>query len=294
MAYQQENTMRGPRVFVTRNYDGLQSNKDKFKAKESYGDLYRILQNIVGQRAKAIPRGVTNEGNTNQVLNPSVPISQIPTADNAYDLGSATYSWRSVYAYTYYDAGGNALGSFKAIAVPSGTAPVADSIADTLTLIAGAGLSITGNAGADSITFAIVLDASDIDTNIAGFGSLLSAVDDTVQKALDTIDNKALDKTGDTTSGPIIFGDDATFNGEVFVDEGVNKRMGVATLVAGTVTVNTTAVAANSRIFLTINTPGGTVGAVYISARTAGTSFAITSTSATDTSTVAWLILSPS
>lgn len=77
------------------------------------------------------------------------------------------------------------------------------------------------------------------------------------------------------------------------IAEGSNCKMGTATLVAGTVTVNTTAVTANSRIFLSNNANGGTVGALYVSARTAGTSFVITSTSATDTSTVAWLLLEP-
>jgi hypothetical protein len=70
-------------------------------------------------------------------------------------------------------------------------------------------------------------------------------------------------------------------------------RVGTATLAAGTVTVSTTAVTANSRIFLTAQTTGGTPGALRVSARTAGTSFTITSTSGTDTSQVAWMIVEP-
>jgi hypothetical protein len=77
------------------------------------------------------------------------------------------------------------------------------------------------------------------------------------------------------------------------VAEGSNAKQGVATLVAGTVTVADTSVTASSRIFLTTNTPGGTVGSPYNSARTAGTSFTITSTSSTDTSTVAYEIFEP-
>lgn len=79
----------------------------------------------------------------------------------------------------------------------------------------------------------------------------------------------------------------------LYVKEGTNATMGTAVLVAGTVTVNTTKVTANSRIFLTAQTPGGTVGAVYVSARTAGTSFAITSLNVLDTSTIAWMIVEP-
>jgi hypothetical protein len=77
------------------------------------------------------------------------------------------------------------------------------------------------------------------------------------------------------------------------IKEGTNAKMGVATLVAGAATVNTTAVTSTSRIQLTGNADGGTPGWLRVSARTAGTSFTITSSSATDTSTVAWLIIEP-
>jgi len=77
------------------------------------------------------------------------------------------------------------------------------------------------------------------------------------------------------------------------VKEGTNAKQGTAVLVAGTVTVNNTSVTANSRIFLTAQNTGGTPGALRISARVAGTSFTITSTSAADTSTVAYEIIEP-
>ncbi len=95
----------------------------------------------------------------------------------------------------------------------------------------------------------------------------------------------------------------ATFTGDVkvgtvsrgiYIKEGTNATMGTATLVGGTIVVSTTKVTANSRVFLTVN--GGTltnVGAVYVSARTAGTSFTITSLNILDTSNVAWVILEP-
>jgi hypothetical protein len=77
------------------------------------------------------------------------------------------------------------------------------------------------------------------------------------------------------------------------VKEGSNAKMGATALTAGAATVSTTAVTASSRIFLTCNTPGGTPGFLRVSARTAGTSFTITSSSGSDTSTVAWLLLEP-
>lgn len=80
------------------------------------------------------------------------------------------------------------------------------------------------------------------------------------------------------------------------VAEGSNAKMGVsAAMVAGTVTISTTAVTANSRIYLTPQTLGTVTrpAAVGVTARSAGTSFTITSSDATDTSTVAWMIVEP-
>jgi hypothetical protein len=73
------------------------------------------------------------------------------------------------------------------------------------------------------------------------------------------------------------------------VKEGTNARMGVATLVAGTVTVANTSVGANSRIFLTRATAGGTLGQLSYTV-TAGVSFTINSAAA-ETSTVNWMIV---
>lgn len=62
-------------------------------------------------------------------------------------------------------------------------------------------------------------------------------------------------------------------------------------MIAGTTTVNTTAVKANSIIILSTATPGGTVGTLSVGTITEGTSFVINSSSNTDTSTVNYLIL---
>ena len=112
-----------------------------------------------------------------------------------------------------------------------------------------------------------------------------------------------------TTSGALVvaggagIGGDGFFGGDVVasvagkglkIKEGANARMGTATLNGTTaVTIPTTVVTANSRIFLTVQAPGGTVGMSYVSARSAGVSFDIKSTDADDTSTVAWLIVEP-
>lgn len=81
----------------------------------------------------------------------------------------------------------------------------------------------------------------------------------------------------------------------VQVTEGTNAKQGTATLVAGTKVVANTAVTANSRIFLTVQSLGTVTSphALAVTARTAGTSFTITSADNTDTSTVAYEIFEP-
>lgn len=74
------------------------------------------------------------------------------------------------------------------------------------------------------------------------------------------------------------------------VKTGTNAKIGQAILVAGTKVVNNTSVTANSRIFLTVSAAGGTQGILRTS-KSAGASFTITSTSATETSTVDWIIV---
>lgn len=82
-------------------------------------------------------------------------------------------------------------------------------------------------------------------------------------------------------------------NSGLVISEGPNSTIGQETLVGGSVVVSNTLVTADSRIFLTIQAPGGVVGSVYVSARTPGVSFTISSTSGSDTSEVAWLIVEP-
>jgi hypothetical protein len=85
----------------------------------------------------------------------------------------------------------------------------------------------------------------------------------------------------------------STVGSRLFVAEGSNGISGTATLSSGTVTVNTTKVTANSRIYLTVQNGGLNVGSTYVSTRTAGTSFVITSTNIADASIVAWFIVEP-
>lgn len=87
----------------------------------------------------------------------------------------------------------------------------------------------------------------------------------------------------------------ATAGAGLYIKQGTNATFGQATLVAGTVVVSTTKVTANSAIFITLHTLGGIAvpAAVQPTARTAATSFTITSANALDTSTYDWVIIEP-
>lgn len=85
--------------------------------------------------------------------------------------------------YSMDDAGvesqmtnGATINTFATIATPSGTSPVADSAADTLTLAAGTGLTITGDATTDTVTIAPTanLRTSSFGITIDGGGSAIT------------------------------------------------------------------------------------------------------------------------
>lgn len=74
------------------------------------------------------------------------------------------------------------------------------------------------------------------------------------------------------------------------VKTGANSKIGQATLVGGTVTVANTSVTANSRIFFSVSTVGGTPSFLSYTKINA-TSFTINSANVLDTSTVDWHIV---
>lgn len=70
-------------------------------------------------------------------------------------------------------------------------------------------------------------------------------------------------------------------------------RRGRVSLTAGAATVSDSNVTTSSDIQLTSNADGGTPGWLRVSARSAGVSFTITSSSGTDTSSVGWIMVEP-
>src|SRR2546425_6896786 len=78
------------------------------------------------------------------------------------------------------------------------------------------------------------------------------------------------------------------------IKSGTNNSCGTAVLGSnGSVNVANTYVATGDLIFLTDQTPGGTLGDLEMTGIRAGSGFTIASTGVTDTSTVAWLIIRP-
>jgi hypothetical protein len=85
-------------------------------------------------------------------------------------------------------------------------------------------------------------------------------------------------------------GANATANNQLVI---AGQMTGTVVLAAGTLVVPALNVTASTRIFLTSQVGGGTPGFLRVSTRTAGTSFTILSSSVTDTSTVAYLMIEP-
>lgn len=175
-------------------------------------------------------------------------------------------------------------------------------VAFTLTV-----LNLTGaTAGTDVLTANVTGDAGkrfvlDADGTLRwgdGTAALDTSLDRSGANALETAGFFAMG-SGQSGGAFSIFGNAAnslrlgSAGGGLSVAEGTNARMGVATLIGGTLVISNTSVTANTRIFLMCQTPGGTPGFLRVSARTAATSFTILSSSGTDTSVVAWLLVEP-
>lgn len=131
---------------------------------------------------------------------------------------------------------------------------------------------------------------------VSGAGTV--AATDSILQAIQKLNGNDILKAN--SASPTFTGDINSSTGNVLVSTigkglqvktGTNGKIGTATLVGGTATVANTSVTANSRIFLTSNTDGGTPGWLRVSAKSVGTNFVITSSSGTDTSTVAWIIV---
>lgn len=153
---------------------------------------------------------------------------------------------------------------------------------------------VTGTQGATVISAATVTGKL-----LTGYASTTGTVaaTDSILIGIEKLNGNSLLKAN--TAAPSFTGDVNSSTGNVLISTigkglqvktGANSKIGQATLAAGTVTVANTSVTANSRIFLTVSTAGGTQGFLRTT-KSAGTSFTITSTNNTETSVVDWIII---
>lgn len=219
-----------------------------------------------------------NNGNGDQVLTAG-PNGRFLVTNSAVTLG---LNWRAIVAGDIPTLNQNTTGN-------AATATTATNFTGSL-----AG-NVTGTQGATVISAATVTGKL-ITGYVSGAGVV--AATDTILQAINKLNGNDLllaplaspTFTGDVnaSTGNVLI---STIGKTLEIKTGTNAKIGTSVLVAGTVTVANTSVTANSRIFLTSQVNGGTPGFLRITAKTVGTSFVITSSSATDTSTIAWMII---
>lgn len=156
----------------------------------------------------------------------------------------------------------------------------------------GMGLDIIQNGILASNKFALYVNSNAVNTN-SPLVWLRSTNASTTGATL-KVDNAGTGPGLDVKTGGVLIEAGSltlTTGNKLSIGTGTNASIGTAVLVAGTVTVSTTAVTANSIIMLTCQLVGGTVGVLSKGTVVAGTSFVINSSIATDTSTIGWIII---
>ena len=139
---------------------------------------------------------LTNKTLTSPVINTSISGSAFLDEDNfASDAADKVASQQSIKAYVASQVPGS-QNVFNTIAVSGQDNVVADSATDTLTFVAGTGMTITTTAGSDSVTFtnsatASLAGLSDTDVGSPGSAHIL------VYDGTNSWDNKAI--SGDVT-----------------------------------------------------------------------------------------------
>lgn len=176
----------------------------------------------------------------------------------------------------------------------------ANSVSGKLNFAAGASGNLTVSAAGDTFT----VDTAQICNNISSYYFYTGSPTTSLKIDENNISADGSNANVDVNIYPKGSGN-LILNSNNLILDGANSKLeinastsssascGQATLAAGTATVSTTAVTANSIIFLSVDSLGTVTApqAMYISAITAGVSFAITSADATDTSVVNYLII---
>lgn len=205
-----------------------------------------------------------------------------PGTSNTYDIGNSFNAVRTIYTFNIDTVSANLV--FKRAGTTQLTlAASAATFAGTVT-----GTTITG-------TTRLTAPKHGTTTNVDVIFDRNSVTQLTLKSLIATFAGSVQATTDNTQDLGIttIRWRDIFASRLRLIDSAAASTVGQVTLVGGTKVVSTTAVTATSRIFLTSDAPGGTIGFLSVSARVAGTSFTILSSNALDTSDVSWLIIEP-
>lgn len=211
-------------------------------------------------------------------------------ASNSLQVGTTTNS----APITVQGAGGTALSGWPLLYLTSPATPVSGNLFGLfLNKVGVEGMLMginkntsTGSVAASSVFLSTYSTAGTISIGRGNASGLPSTTD----IGIDSSGNVTMTNGTLTVAKNI---DITTIGNGLKVAEGTNAKQGLVTLSGGTLVVSNTSVTANSRIFLTCQVPGGTPGFLRVSARTAGTSFTILSSTVLDTSQVAYEIFEP-
>lgn len=150
--------------------------------------------------------------------------------------------------------------------------------------------------GSDSLTFASGALTTKGDVTLGGTVGTLNVGNGTTTPQFYgtatslSIRAKNLSAFTNVIAGAYTANGDISTTGKISVTTGTNKSAGTGTFSSGAATINTNQVTANSLIFIQY-TSCSSCGSTYISAKTAGTSFTVTSTNGSDASTFNWWII---
>lgn len=224
----------------------------------------------------------------------AIVAGDIPTLNQSTTGSAATITTARTIAGTSFNGSANIALANKFIV--QGTADAGLSGPQFLGALATGLVKNTTTTGVLSIAAAADVTGQLLTGFVSGAGTV-AATDSILQGFNKVNGNNALNAP---LASPVFTGDVNASTGNVLISTigkglqvktGTNSKIGTAVLSGGTILVANTAVTANSIIFLTTQVSGSGIGAPYISAKVAGTSFTISSTNVLDTSTVGWMIV---
>lgn len=214
--------------------------------------------------------------------------------------GNATIGGATTAAFTSLQSGWNALpkNGLELKSATSGNFANLAFITDQSSTSGNIGTIVFGNtaSGSSDKRMFVTQVKNDDATNSARAGYYIANAG-TLTEALDIFHtgNIVINGSSDDASNKLqLYGNLAlkTAGNKINIATGTNASVGTGTLSSGTVTINTTAVTASSLIILTYN--GGSAGNVPslgVSSKTAGTSFTVVSSNASDSGTFSWVII---